>query len=393
MKIERKDFNIGQGGFSALKIINQNGNKVFSIVYDCGSVTSKVKLKKFDLKKELKDFNKDENIDLLVLSHLDRDHVNMAKFLFEGEFIVKNIVLPYVPDEAILLFLNSVSKNSDYENIKIITDIFRGKKVESRVFFNIDEEPNLTNDNKEKIGINEDQTPFFNSAKNPIDLEKDVLKTVIIPFGLSKNKRFLPSIQIIFFQPSYTKEHAQQLKINSSKIILKSCKNNPGFEEMIKNKKVKYKVIHTDLNKTCVGMCVTNCFDREMHIFTGDMTINKNSLHFLYKKLKMLYKQISIYESITKSYYRMCDYFFHNDEISSDAISKLKMCQFFNTIHFQLPHHGSLNSIDLKDKLCINLLKKSYVRVMHGKDRQKHPHPHLKNEIQKNGIVLNSITE
>ncbi|MFZ7275210.1 MBL fold metallo-hydrolase [Avibacterium avium] len=80
---------VGQGLFSS-GVISRN-NKDFIWVYDCGSdnqnlVDQAIERMKFHYKKE--------EINLLVISHFDKDHISGIKTLCQ-HYKIKRIVLPY----------------------------------------------------------------------------------------------------------------------------------------------------------------------------------------------------------------------------------------------------------------------------------------------------------
>ena len=83
----------------------------FRVVYDCGTKTSK---KLVNPQMVIKDaFNDGEDIDILFISHFDKDHVSMIQELLKDNRKVKNAVLPLLSkeDEAILLALYSDERN------------------------------------------------------------------------------------------------------------------------------------------------------------------------------------------------------------------------------------------------------------------------------------------
>ena len=94
INVERYHYPIGQGTFSA-QIIRVDEEK-YVCIYDCGSISKKLVE---DWVKDLRHkVGSSENpiIDLLVISHLDSDHCNAIRYLFEEGFSVKKIVIPYV---------------------------------------------------------------------------------------------------------------------------------------------------------------------------------------------------------------------------------------------------------------------------------------------------------
>jgi len=78
---------VGQGLFSSGKIFAEDG--VFQFVYDCGSSS-----KAIFLKSEIEErFAKNESIDMVVLSHFDKDHVNGLIQLIE-RCKIKSLFVP-----------------------------------------------------------------------------------------------------------------------------------------------------------------------------------------------------------------------------------------------------------------------------------------------------------
>ena len=84
--------NVGQGLFYSGIISNRNDN--FAIVYDCGSASKEEYLnmqidrfKKF-LNKKMKN-----NVDLLIISHFHRDHINGIPYLLKDKTIKINTVI------------------------------------------------------------------------------------------------------------------------------------------------------------------------------------------------------------------------------------------------------------------------------------------------------------
>ena len=101
---------IGQGAFYTERI-STNG-KTYNVVYDCGSTTSyKVNKGKPILEAEIKTFyDKNENIDLLFISHFDYDHVNGLKYL-KDHCNIKRVVMPLIPISAKWIYLAQLDVN------------------------------------------------------------------------------------------------------------------------------------------------------------------------------------------------------------------------------------------------------------------------------------------
>ena len=87
---------VGQGAFYSERFLGKDGEDDFCIVYDCGTKTSK---KKVDHAAIIQDAFKDnEPIDILFISHFDKDHVSMIDELMKCRRI-KRVVLPLLPIE------------------------------------------------------------------------------------------------------------------------------------------------------------------------------------------------------------------------------------------------------------------------------------------------------
>lgn len=87
-------WNVGQGLFSSGRIHMRNAPS-FHWVYDCGTSSSQ-KLIQNAVNKYNSDKNQ-ENIDLLVLSHFDKDHISGVKELLKNGRKIKRWVVPYYP--------------------------------------------------------------------------------------------------------------------------------------------------------------------------------------------------------------------------------------------------------------------------------------------------------
>lgn len=87
----------------------------FRFVYDCGSIS---KNHEMYLNRAIKsDFSKDEIIDLLFLSHFHEDHINGFNLLKNHCKEIKNIILPYLfGNEIILLTYLAINTTYDLDN-------------------------------------------------------------------------------------------------------------------------------------------------------------------------------------------------------------------------------------------------------------------------------------
>lgn len=111
MRFTRTFHPVGQGAFYS-EDIEQEGKRIFRMVYDCGSLS----LKQSTLGKRIKsDFANDLNVDILFISHFDKDHINGVAHLSPAV-----VILPFLTDEQIqiLRVYNKAVENTF--NIKFI---------------------------------------------------------------------------------------------------------------------------------------------------------------------------------------------------------------------------------------------------------------------------------
>jgi ribonuclease BN (tRNA processing enzyme) len=111
-------YKAGQGSFYGGRICQHENNRIFTIVYDCGT-SPFIAGNGQSLNNEITHFkfqphyvNHNNEIELLFISHLDYDHVSGLKRLLT-EFTVKNIILPYIEKQHRHFFLVSVPDFND----------------------------------------------------------------------------------------------------------------------------------------------------------------------------------------------------------------------------------------------------------------------------------------
>ena len=153
-------WNVGQGLFSSGRIQMRNAPS-FHWVYDCGTSSSQ-KL----IQNAVNKYNSDKNqwdIDLLVLSHFDKDHISGVKELLKNGRKMKRWVVPYYPlwqrlviasfleiqpdDEEWAFYQNPIQYFKPYfaEELKTTTFLLLPEKeIESEISINL--EPSNSDD-------------------------------------------------------------------------------------------------------------------------------------------------------------------------------------------------------------------------------------------------------
>ena len=113
IQMQRTFYPVGQGAFYGESFYA--GNRIFNVVYDCGSVSKSID-------KVISDsFHKGDDIDILFISHFDSDHVNKVGILKDSVRKIKTVVMPLLSDEnkyILLALYRSLGKN--YENYEKI---------------------------------------------------------------------------------------------------------------------------------------------------------------------------------------------------------------------------------------------------------------------------------
>lgn len=148
---------IGQGGFYSEELIHDNEKKV--IVYDCGSLSPRARIKS-----EISQFPY-KDIDYLIISHLDADHINCIDFLAQGRNI-KKIILPHTnPLDLLFFYFNCNDQDA-------LNSFFNTIQSHQHIEVNADEEnsdvPEYINDNEDAriLQMNHHQSLVFFS-NNP----------------------------------------------------------------------------------------------------------------------------------------------------------------------------------------------------------------------------------
>lgn len=160
MKVIRHIHPIGQGAFYTERFVDENDKTIANVVYDCGSNKT---LSKSSKKMIEFTFCKNDEIDILFISHFDADHVNGIKTLIDNRINIRYVIMPLLaPDEikflsvfynktnkadkdiqtfinnpetyfgtnTIILKVKPIDEDSDYENMQISLDDFDVSKIE-----------------------------------------------------------------------------------------------------------------------------------------------------------------------------------------------------------------------------------------------------------------------
>lgn len=257
----RYDFHpVGQGLFSSGALhVGDTSERRFSWVYDCGTSSSKRLLETALDKFELHFLPGEQDIDLVTISHFDRDHVNGLVSLLR-RFRVKTLMLPYMPlwQRLIIGFVEGADTDDDFFSFLInpVEYLASIDGVEIEVFLFIqsggDEPPNaidgpsITPDSPDfHLNMDYDKVGSFNDEKEENKDWSDFRATNKRVFFLAKNGRLSVS-SIWEFIPyndaaySFKADKGFCKEVSEKRNILLNKTNDVSRKEALENLKETY---------------------------------------------------------------------------------------------------------------------------------------------------------
>lgn len=366
---------VGQGCFYAGSIKTETDE--FVIVYDCGTV-SKVQY----LNDAIEEFkSKHKKIDLLMISHFDKDHVNGLKILLDG-IDCELVVIPYyLPIIRLALYGNNGTNDDDDYGLFLKdpvdyfldTDKFNVKQVivlengnENQEDFITAPEPNSPEKQLELIEkilldkVKDNDEEFKNKViyeeENEPRSDKNI-KYLSLPFKLSISNEFW---EFIFYLKNFNKPTGLddfREEINRMLTKTRDGKLSSLFDEIyiLKIKELYKKHLASDINYTSLvvfhGPTKSNTYtelwiDRYCHWWSHfEPTKNIGTLLTGDSFLKTTNDFNSFFNYYSPYYIKNC---------------------FF----FQVPHHGSKRNWK---NLPNGLENIPFYIINHGWGRKKHP--------------------
>lgn len=372
---------VGQGCFYSGDIINNNHKKKFTLVFDCGTISSKKYLdNSISVFKSTHD-----KIDLLIISHFDEDHVNGVAELLNG-ISCDTVIIPYYsPLLRLGLFASNESSNPDYDlflrspmnyflqekfkisNIIVIGNDKEGNTEGSQNSIPIEPEGNLTNETLdfdfENIENNSNFSEYIRQLEgNNFNSDKK-LKYLPFPFTLSFRQKFW----VFKFYLKYFNETIKVTNFNTEIDNLMQSIKSTNILDLFDNVSIRASVrkaytdtINGNVNYSSLILfhgptitkswaCISNCCNNYFDDFFPE--------YCEYKKTGTLLTGDSFLKT-NIDFNPFFDYF-------SNPINNISNCFIL-----QVPHHGS----NANWKRFPNGLEQiPFYVINHGIGRSKHP--------------------
>lgn len=227
---------VGHGCFCTERF--HNG---LTVVYDCGGLVNR-KI----LENEIKGtFPKDSELEVLCISHFDRDHINGLPILLDSCKTIKNLWIPYLtkPD-IILLTLNFclkltkvITENSDDEIC--LRTILEPEKVFANKECHITKILPLDNEESDEIQDEEPKNITIKKSCKPLEVSSiNKLNWTYIPFNKGETTHAVNMVKSML-NNSNLREYIIEKNQNSYELdkdkFLSDLKDKNKFNNLIKN--------------------------------------------------------------------------------------------------------------------------------------------------------------
>lgn len=400
MRADFKFYNVGQGCFYAGAI--KHNNSSFVVVYDCGTVTGRDPLTPC-----IKEFKKEYiHIDLLIISHFDKDHVSGVEELIKG-IRVERIIMPYMPLWYRIALIAKTSGDSDsYNNLLINPSIYftEGDFNIGNISYidqspneegNIDNIPESDPEFDRILGPNEIGDLNLEEPKEDENFKQKVLNEE--PELKHEKVSFLQAGTILRLENSlweflfYHKQTKNQTDITSFQKAVDDYMTVEGISRTHDLFSLKHS---TEIQKTYIKHINSNVNYSSLCVYHGPQF--KAEVHGGVKNIpldefKRLLSKFNFYsvDNILKSGTLLTGDQFLKKSSDFDPFYNYYRNRLDKTLVFQVPHHGSFKNWKMMpNELNKHRLKIFVINCGHG--RKKHPEKNMFQNLLKyaNGHVL-----
>lgn len=329
---------VGQGLFYTGKIQCRSSADSFQFMYDCGGSNEETISEAID--DYLNYFNPKKEIDMLVISHFDRDHINGLSYLLKEINKIKKIFIPYYGDFNSYLLLvayiygNGGNFSEKVDNIILVsTNRFEGEDGiatdldELRLDSDIDEAYRIGNIRVSRVDLSSCvalkrvwKFKFYNvllKKTTSIGKVKQDIDNLMEQYGSSKLEELLSNCWDDSVKKGLKRIYDSNVPENSVRNKFRNSSQNQAsiclyHSPLIKNKYYEAIVIRS-YSLFCYSRCFSHfCWKDSENIgtmLTGDISLRVN------KK--------------TQKYDHFRDFFSSEKD---------------KVLFFLVPHHGSINN-------------------------------------------------
>lgn len=360
MHVTRTIHPIGQGAFYTERI--ECDNRVYNVVYDCGSNFRKNA--SAILKREIASYYANHDvIDILFISHFDNDHINGIDELRKRTSKIKNIVVPLIEkkdfwfyeieNEGFQSFYNSLSRYAD------------------RVYKIIPAQEN--DENANNYQLNDVRIIDFSEVQDGKKDISEVQNATRFLFGGHVDWCYIPF--------NYDqKERLEKLKCELVKLGISVAVLESGWDSIIpcldEIKKAYKNILPDGANKT------------SLIVYSGGLSSEYDCTQYQ-GKLYILYRR---YYSTSRR--EGCLYFGDNDLNQPNILVDLrnKLRYVVNRVAtIQVPHHGALKNFN-RDLFTVGE-EITFFLSFGNKNTYGHPSVRVVEDILWSGNALIEVTE
>ncbi|WP_369587640.1 hypothetical protein [Kingella oralis] len=382
LRLDRIFYPVGQGGFYAERFYDDDEN-IFNAVYDCGSILPRYgKAPKFAKNIVENAFQESEKLDILFISHLDSDHVNL---IYSLKAKIDTIIMPLLYDDEKEILLNIYECTYEESDLSIIRDLIQGEQIRIN--------DNLVNVIRVRTNITDN--PDSEGYRDVIDSGLNVLSMSSINTNNTLAKNLSEIWSYVPYNFKYKERHDKlinELKINN--LDIENIKNAIKSKDENQIKKIR---------KT-----VSNIYKK----LSGN--INQNSM--------LLYSGINIHKMngcLPRCEFKLYSYYHHEKCFCDECFYRHRYCYWhrcrcgalytgdaeFEKTDFnislddyldfigvlQIPHHGARGNFSL-DPIQELKGKGIICPVSYGKNTYGHPSKEVLGELVCNGFIPITIT-
>lgn len=353
MNLTRTFHPVGQGAFYSEEFRDEEGNCVFRVVYDCGSLkycklqrnSDGSLLARQDIKNRVSGaFSDDHGIDVLFISHLDEGHVNLIPCLeaFQHRRI-RRVVLPLltVEERYILLGYHLIKSRGRrisgvLESIVTAPEEYFGNDTEVTFVRPTDGERSVVENEMDEDGVGID------------DLQQEVpsLTKILIgkgPFDNGQMPRWL-LIPYNHKPERYSNLKDELVNVFGKEFLIENLKDTDFVIRNLKTLRCCYKVLQDGINRNSMALysgpldCACSIRGEVVggNILGCYCPCDQFAEYWLDRVLRL--EQSSIFHG--------CPGCLYTGDISLDDTDLMRAFGRYvkNIGMVQLPHHGSLDS-------------------------------------------------